>query len=66
MKSLIVLILAAVMVISFPLMIWGFIFSFKVGFWAFVAFAVSFGVGIPLGSPDDEGDSIIDHGRNLG
>lgn len=66
MKSLILLILVAVTVISFPLMIWGFFYSFEVGFWASVAFVVSFGIGVQVAMPDDEGDSIIDHGRNLG
>ena len=66
MKRIIAFISLAIAFLSFLVMIWGIFHPSALGFGAGIVFGTSIIFAIIFGSPDDEGDSFIDHGRNLG
>ena len=66
MKTLIAFVVAVIALISFPVMIWGIIHLNVIGFYAMLAFGLSFSIGICLGVSDDEEGSIINHGGSDG
>ena len=67
MRKIIVCLLLVICSLSFLMTLWWFFFHpSHYGLVSGFICGTSFILSLILGSPDDEGDSIIDHGRNLG